>query len=447
MMRKLLYCILFFISAKTVVAQDLSPYVNQLLVVGKDRILAFEKYYLNNGAEAFQHLYLSTNSGVSWVNLQDSTPYDGKTIVLSDGSLLHGSFGDYWSGYAGLYRSTNLGKTWKILRQSVVTNFAAVGTAEFYADVALKDPSGGIAGSDTLLVSTDAGQTWKKCLIVDAYQQAQIQSLAAFHGNLYVSVYDKILRTNRSSYNWDTVCWSHAVGTDSTEFVSSISSNSDKIFCQGLILKNSSLSSIANTSLLISSSGDSSSWVEEEDPFYHYQTWSGIPIVAIGNELLSMGMLSCDLGKTWVDFSKNLKNVYLTDSRYLTAIAVDSFGRFYYGDGDNIISTSDCGSTWHSSSLANASVSESEKSADHFSIYPNPASQSTTITYSLPHSEFVKIELIDQLGRVVRSVFDGYEEQGEKNVLLSLNDIPDGIYYLRMQNVSGITTAKISIAK
>jgi hypothetical protein len=82
------------------------------------------------------------------------------------------------------------------------------------------------------------------------------------------------------------------------------------------------------------------------------------PDGCLSGKLFTMGFLSCDTGKSWVDFRKNFQNIISSDPPYLTGIAIDSSGKCFYGDGENIVSTSDCGSTWNKSSILKASVLE-----------------------------------------------------------------------------------------
>jgi glucose/arabinose dehydrogenase len=79
------------------------------------------------------------------------------------------------------------------------------------------------------------------------------------------------------------------------------------------------------------------------------------------------------------------------------------------------------------------------------SVYPNPATSSTTISYFLPKHESIKLELIDQLGRTLRILQDRNEDAGSKAISLSVKNLTVGIYYLRMQIESGILTQKVVV--
>ncbi len=449
-MRKCCF-ILFFISAK-LFGQTPDTYVDQILIIGKDSLLAFEKYSDNGGYSAFQHLFLSTNDGVSWKDLRDSTPSDGKTIVLPDGSLLHGTAGDFWGAHAGLYHSTDLGRKWIKIRNSIISDVCASGINEYYIVVGLIGFNGGIQGNDSLLRSNDGGLTWKKIFELDPFYQSQINFVMTFQNKIFVNAYNKILRSEDYGKVWDTVIDISYPAPDSVKFAGAISCNHHNIFCQRLAHGSTSHSSIADkTSLLITSSGNSGSWVEGEVPFYKYPTQTGIPLVAKGDRLFTMGFLSCDFGKTWIDFRKNIfgADTNENDPRLLTAIAIDSSGKCFYGSGEYIVSTSDCGQTWKKVllSLNNSSVNMNNDLTSGMLIFPNPASSSAQISYSLITPHYIKLSLVDRLGRVIQILRDTHQDSGKINISIPCNDLPDGMYYLRLENEVGSQFQKLIVAK
>ena len=81
------------------------------------------------------------------------------------------------------------------------------------------------------------------------------------------------------------------------------------------------------------------------------------------------------------------------------------------------------------------------------SIYPNPITSSASISYSLPTYQYIKLELIDQLGRVVRLFRSGSEDAGAKNISFSVSDLPSGMYYLRLQSDDGVKTQEVMVEK
>ncbi|MFN8279222.1 MAG: DUF1501 domain-containing protein [Saprospiraceae bacterium] len=65
--------------------------------------------------------------------------------------------------------------------------------------------------------------------------------------------------------------------------------------------------------------------------------------------------------------------------------------------------------------------------------YPNPCADQVRIAFE-SEGGMVIIELLNQEGRLVQTVFNGYLESGHFDIACSMQKIPEGIYYLRIQN-------------
>ena len=80
-------------------------------------------------------------------------------------------------------------------------------------------------------------------------------------------------------------------------------------------------------------------------------------------------------------------------------------------------------------------------------ISPNPASSHATITYSLPHYDFVKLDLCDALGRTLRTFATGNQDAGEHSVNAAFDGLADGMYFVRLNTPNGNAVEKIIINK
>jgi flagellar hook assembly protein FlgD len=65
--------------------------------------------------------------------------------------------------------------------------------------------------------------------------------------------------------------------------------------------------------------------------------------------------------------------------------------------------------------------------------YPNPFNPTTTIKYSIPKDEFVKLTVYDITGRVVKELVNGYKSAGRYNVEFNASGYASGIYYYRIE--------------
>jgi hypothetical protein len=73
--------------------------------------------------------------------------------------------------------------------------------------------------------------------------------------------------------------------------------------------------------------------------------------------------------------------------------------------------------------------------------YPNPFNPTTTIRYSLPHSEYVKLFVYDVLGRQVAALVDKKQDAGVYETLFEASLLPSGIYFYHL-NVGTFTQTK-----
>ncbi len=72
--------------------------------------------------------------------------------------------------------------------------------------------------------------------------------------------------------------------------------------------------------------------------------------------------------------------------------------------------------------------------------YPNPFRHTTRVSYTLPHAEPVQVALYDALGRLVKTVDDGFKPAGVHEVLISGEDLPAGTYYYQINTPSNSKT-------
>jgi hypothetical protein len=81
------------------------------------------------------------------------------------------------------------------------------------------------------------------------------------------------------------------------------------------------------------------------------------------------------------------------------------------------------------------------------SIFPNPFNPSTTISFSLPHSQRATISVYDLTGRRVSTLADEIMSAGEHTVTFDASGLPSGIYFTRMTAGSQMMTKKMVLLK
>ncbi len=77
---------------------------------------------------------------------------------------------------------------------------------------------------------------------------------------------------------------------------------------------------------------------------------------------------------------------------------------------------------------------------------PNPFSDGTAITFSLPHAAMVVVDVVDVMGRVIKTLADSYHSSGDHTVELRREDLhAPGVYFVRVQSpdVRGNAEARV----
>jgi len=82
------------------------------------------------------------------------------------------------------------------------------------------------------------------------------------------------------------------------------------------------------------------------------------------------------------------------------------------------------------------SVEEFEEIPAAYSLeqnYPNPFNPMTTIQYTIPKDEYVKLTVYDITGKVVKELVNGYKSAGRYNVEFNASGYASGTYYYKLE--------------
>jgi hypothetical protein len=86
----------------------------------------------------------------------------------------------------------------------------------------------------------------------------------------------------------------------------------------------------------------------------------------------------------------------------------------------------------------------------HYSLsqnYPNPFNPSTVISYGLPRSSHVLLEVYDGLGKLVETLVEKNHEPGQYQVRLDAEGLAAGVYYYRLMAGDFVSTKKLLLIK
>lgn len=79
--------------------------------------------------------------------------------------------------------------------------------------------------------------------------------------------------------------------------------------------------------------------------------------------------------------------------------------------------------------------------------YPNPASRSATIVYTLPRADKVSLKVYDLGGREVATLVSGTQEQGAHEARFIAGRLASGVYYYVLKTGSGVVTRRLSLVR
>ena len=80
-------------------------------------------------------------------------------------------------------------------------------------------------------------------------------------------------------------------------------------------------------------------------------------------------------------------------------------------------------------------------------VYPNPASDVATVSYSLINAGDVQIKLTDVQGKVVANTELKNQSSGKHSFAVNANNLSKGVYLLQLTTASQSKTLKLSIIK
>ncbi len=78
---------------------------------------------------------------------------------------------------------------------------------------------------------------------------------------------------------------------------------------------------------------------------------------------------------------------------------------------------------------------------------PNPARTSTSIGFSLPSRQAVRLTLVNILGDVRATIIDGPVEAGQHNVQLDATTLEPGVYWYRLETGGEVLSRQMVIIR
>ena len=82
-----------------------------------------------------------------------------------------------------------------------------------------------------------------------------------------------------------------------------------------------------------------------------------------------------------------------------------------------------------------------------FQNYPNPFNPSTTIAFSIPTRSFVSLKIYDLIGKEIITLISREMNLGKHSIVWDASDLPDGVFFYRLQAGTFSETKKLILLK
>ena len=81
------------------------------------------------------------------------------------------------------------------------------------------------------------------------------------------------------------------------------------------------------------------------------------------------------------------------------------------------------------------------------SLAPNPANTQSTLSFNLTRSAAVRIDVVDNLGRVVATPANDPLNAGARQVTINTADLAAGLYNIVIRTAAGSLTQRLAVVR
>jgi hypothetical protein len=298
------------------------------------------------------------------------------------------------------------------------------------------------AGTNTgVFLSSNNGTTWM-AINGSKLDSTTVTALVANGSYLFAGTYngDIYISTNNGT------SWSQASNGLTSSTIYSFEALGDQIF--------------AGTNFGVFSSTDNGTSWNQEDAGIAFFEYSEVLALATNGTNLYAGndnsniYLSTDSGKSWNGtgfktsiltdialsgtnlFAETIDGVFLlkgNDTEWINigmGVTVNDLLSIWASSTDLFVGSLDGGISKRSLSdiLGSNAVETGNAATTSITAYPNPFTQSTTITFSSPESGVAEVTIVNLLGTEVKRIFSGEIEAGEHSFAWDAISEPPGMY-------------------
>ncbi|WP_337865051.1 T9SS type A sorting domain-containing protein [Ignavibacterium sp.] len=380
-------------------------------------------------------MYRSDNGGATWTSIADRFPYHVYD-VFSYNNEIFGVTTTLGSDTSRFYVSNDNGLNW-----SERSNIPSVtGNGAILSLTADGNTLYAVSNRKSFYISTDNGLTWtEKIITISA--SGNLVSFAA-SGNNFVSVIlgiGAVISTN---------------GGQTWEIKNPVSSTITSVYYfNGKIFGNGGLFIFNNNT----NNWDASTGLPDALSFQIPVSMTGYGNLVFSyfvGFLTSQGSVysSSDGGLNWTILNSTGLPTTVSPGASQSAITATSTNLFLYNQTQSGSTVDTAKTGVYRTIISTTSIENLENLPTKFSLsqnYPNPFNPSTTISFTIPQSEFVTLKVYDVLGNEVAMLVTEYKSAGTYNVQFSTNNLhlSSGIYFYRIQAGQFNEVKKMVLAK
>lgn len=356
---------------------------------------------LNSGG-----VYISTDNGTTWNAVASSGG------LTANGWCLGSSSNNIFAGYLGygIYTSTDAGTNWTQTLIGEDITFFLNANNKIYA-VANGTPGG-------IYVSTDNGLGWAHI----NYSFSDNPTCLAQVGNyMFAGCFNaKLFASTDNGATW-TLSNSGITNGKVTSIVN---------------VGNKILASTYGWGVFISTN-NGSTWINPSGNSTYIQSFfvNGTNVIAGSGSGMGVS-ISYDGGTSWVYNNTGLTTL---DVNYITLIGTDIYACTSNGIFKRPLQQILTSVDENKNSLPNSFSLEQN--------YPNPFNPSTTISYSVPKTNFVTLKIFDGLGREVTTLVNENKLPGKYEIKFNGTKLSSGVYLYQMTAGNFVETKKLILMK
>ncbi len=381
-------------------------------------------------------VHASKDNGVSWQMISELTLVNAITTNSSDHVFLG-------TGGSGIFRSTDDGQTFsRVIDDLIVFSLSINSNGHLFA---------GLLGSGGILRSEDNGESWSSVSGLFSDPNLVCNSISADGaGHIFAGLgwgflrWGTVYRSSNNGENWG----GFLNGLPQTDVFTAFCFNENGNVFSGSL-------NFGNSGSIFYSDDNGLNWIRKDNGLNNNSIRA---LAANGQDHLFAGtssegvFLSTDSGDIWVQVNNGL-----SDKR-ITSIVIGSNDHIFVktsgSDEERVFLSNDNGSSWSEvfTLITNSVNAKNEKPfPESFTLeqnFPNPFNPSTTITYSLPNKDRVKIRVYNEIGQLVATLFDGIKQAGIHKIDFNANgQLNSGIYFYTLETSSFRQSKKMILLK